>query len=191
YYDIIQKKPQYRMKIMPLYWRLCDARNEVSKYENRELLEATLNSTKEEKNANCCEFSRMAKAAFIANGFKDVRTGSLRRMTKPNEHESFEVFRDSEKCDHRVLIVNAGKNADLKNLSTLSKHAMIVDPWCGAADYVSNVLTKFKGIFLRDIDNQEKSAACKFLFEEKDKFSPNDKTCKYFADKFPELVVSK
>ena len=57
----------------------------------------------------------------------------------------------SEKVDHIVLIVNAGKNAKLDNPDTFSKRAIIVDPWSGFCDYVSNAFNTYKGIFLKNL----------------------------------------
>ena len=70
YYDIYTTKPQSRMKLMPIYWKLHAARNELSKYEGSELINKTFDMVKEEKNANCAEFATMARGTFLANGIK-------------------------------------------------------------------------------------------------------------------------
>lgn len=188
YYDSVGKRPLLRQKIMPMYWDLCEIRNETSKYDGEQLLEETLKTTKEGKNANCLEYSRMARAAFAANGYKDVKIGSL-MIYHPKEGSFTPPLHVSKKADHRVLIVNAGENAEFDNPATFSKHAFIVDPWAGFTDYVSSALTKYRGTFLRDKEYDQKDLVTKFIFEEKDKLNITDKTCDKFAKTHPELVV--
>lgn len=188
YYDIYTTKPQSRMKLMPIYWKLHAARNELSKYEGSELINKTFDMVKEEKNANCAEFATMARGAFLANGYKDVRVGSLRVHT-PKEGSSLPPLLASKKADHAILIVNAGREAKLENPNTFSKKAFIVDPWGGFCDYVANAFNKYKGVFLRNLPQEEQTAPKKFIFAEKHKMIITSSTCKSMAKKHPELVV--
>lgn len=188
YYDIYTTKPQTRMKVLPIFWKLNAARNELSKYEGSELINKTFDMVKEEKNANCAEFATMARGAFLANGYKDVRVGSLRVHT-PKEGSSLPPLLASKKADHAILIVNAGREAKLENPNTFSKKAFIVDPWGGFCDYVANAFNKYKGILLRDLKQEEQAGPKKFLFLEKHKMIITSSTCKSMAKKHPELVV--
>ena len=189
YYEIYTKKPQTRMKLlMPIYWKLCAARNELKKYEDTSLLDKTLEMVKEEKNANCAEFAQMARAAFIANGYKDVKIGSL-RIHFPKEDSFLPPLVASKRADHNVLIVNAGKNAKLDDPKTISKKAFVVDPWGGFCDYVANAFNKYKGIFLRNLPPEEQTAPKKFIFAEVKPLNVTETTCSTMAEKHPELVV--
>lgn len=188
YYNIYTNKPQSRMKLMPIYWKLHASRNELSKYDGTKRIDKTLEMVKEEKNANCAEFATMARGAFIANGYKDVRIGSL-RIHYPKEGSFLPPLMASIKADHNVLIVNAGKNAELDKPSTFSKKAFIVDPWGGFCDYVANAFNKYKGIFLRDLNPEDVAAKKKFIFKESQDMNITAKTCTSMANKHPELVV--
>ena len=143
---------------------------------------------KEEKNANCAEFATMARGAFLANGYKDVKIGSL-RIHFPREDSFLPPLMASKKADHNVLIVNAGKNAKLDDPKTISKKAFIVDPWGGFCDYVANAFNKYKGVFLRNLPPEEETAPKKFIFAEVKPLKVTSKTCSYMAEKHPELVV--
>lgn len=188
FYDIYTTKPQSRMKLMPIYWKLHAARNELSKYEGSELINKTFDMVKEEKNANCAEFATMARGAFLANGYKDVKIGSL-RIHFPREDSFLPPLMASKKADHNVLIVNAGENAKLDDPKTISKKAFIVDPWGGFCDYVANAFNKYKGVFLRNLPSEEQTAPKKFIFAEVKPLKVTSKTCSYMAEKHPELVV--
>lgn len=187
FYDSFQKhKPQVLNKVMPIYWRLHAERNGLSKYKGVELINETLEMVKREKNANCAEFSTMARAAFLANGYKDVRLGSL-RIHYPKD--GVQPLMASDKADHRVLIVNAGKDAKLDNPRTFSKKAIIVDPWGGFCDYVSNAFNTYKGIFLKNLKPEKETAIKKFIFEECKSMNITLNTCSSISKKHPELVV--
>lgn len=188
YYNVVNKNQKLIMKIMPHYWKLHAKRCELTKYKNTALLNETLKMVKEEKNANCAELSKMAKAAFLANGFKDVRIASL-RLHFPERFPFVPSLVSSKKIDHDILIVNAGKNAKLEKPETLSKHAYIVDPWSGFCDYVSNGLNRYKGIFFRDLKPKEHNTKKKFIFKEIYEMKTTSATCKTMALHHPELIV--
>lgn len=187
FYDCYQKqRPKVFEKVLPIYWKLHAERNALSKYKGIDLINATLEMVKSERIANCAEYATMARAAFLANGYKDVRLGSL-RINYPKDGVS--PMMTSEKVDHRVLIVNAGKNAKLDNPDTFSKRAIIVDPWSGFCDYVSNAFNTYKGIFLKNLKPENENAIKKFIFEECKPMNITLKTCSSIRGKHPELIV--
>ena len=187
FYDCYQKqRPKVFKKVLPIYWKLHAERNGLSKYQGIDLINATLEMVKRDKNANCAEYATMARAAFLANGYKDVRLGSL-RINYPKEGAS--PMTTSEKVDHRVLIVNAGKDAKLDDPNTFSKKAIIVDPWGGFCDYVSNAFNTYKGIFLKHLKPEKENVIKKFIFEECKSMNITLKTCSSIGKKHPELIV--
>ncbi len=187
YYNIFKKhKKQTLNKTLPIYWRLSDMRGQLLKYHGVDFVNKTLEMVKREKSANCAEFATMASAAFLANGYKDVRLGSLRiNYLKSGSMPS----KTSEKADHRVLIVNAGKGAKLDNPSTFSKKAIIVDPWSGFCDYVSNAFNVYKGIFLRNLTPEKETASKKFTFTECEPQKVTSKISSYMKKRYSELVI--
>ena len=189
YYDIFTKLPlKAREKVQPIYWRLHAERQNLSKFEGIKRINKTLEMVKNEMNANCAEFANMARGAFLANGYKDVRIGSL-RVHYPKEDSFLPPLIASEKADHNVLIVNAGKNAELDKPSTFSKKAFIVDPWGGFCDYVANAFNKYKGIFLRNLSPEDEMATKKFIFEEQSPMNITSRTCTSMRNNHPEMVV--
>ena len=95
----------------------------------------------------------------------------------------------SEKVDHIVLIVNAGKNAKLDNPNTFSKKTIIVDPCGGFCVYVSNAFNTYKGIFLRNLTPHKAASAKNFIFEERIPMNITSSTCASFCAEHPELIV--
>ena len=187
FYDCYQKqRPKVFEKVLPIYWKLHAERNGLSKYNGIDFINATLEMVKRIKNANCAEYATMARAAFLANGYKDVKLGSL-RINYPKEGAS--PMTTSEKVDHIVLIVNAGKNAKLDNPNTFSKKTIIVDPWGGFCDYVSNAFNTYKGIFLRNLTPQKAAFAKNFIFEERIPMNITSSTCASICAEHPELIV--
>lgn len=187
FYDCYQKqRPKVFEKVLPIHWKLHAERNALSKYKGIDLINATLEMVKSERIANCAEYATMARAAFLANGYKDVRLGSL-RINYPKDGAS--PMTTSEKVDHRVLIVNAGKDAKLDDPNTFSKKAIIVDPWGGFCDYVSNAFNTYKGIFLKNLKPEKENAIKKFIFEERKPMNITLKTCSSIRGKHPELIV--
>lgn len=187
YYDSFQKqKPKVLNKVLPIYWKLDAERRELSKFDGITFINKTLEMVKKEKNANCSEYATMARAAFLANGYKDVRLGSLMIHYPKGDTQPLVT---NQKADHRVLIVNAGKNAKFDDPSTFSKKAIIVDPWGGFCDYVSNAFNKYKGIFLRNLKQEEENATKSFMFEEKKPMNITLRTCNSISRKHPELVA--
>lgn len=187
FYDCYQKQKSLMLKkVMPIHWKLHAERNALSKYKGIDLINATLEMVKSERIANCAEYAKMARAAFLANGYKDVRLGSL-RINYPKEGAS--PMMTSEKVDHRVLIVNAGKDAKLDDPNTFSKKAIIVDPWGGFCDYVSNAFNTYKGIFLRNLTPQKAASAKNFIFEERIPMNITSSTCASICAEHPELIV--
>lgn len=189
YYDIYIKRPlATKAKVQPIYWKLHAERQNLSKFEGSRRINKTLAMVKKEKNANCAEFANMARGAFLANGYKDVRIGSL-KVYYPQENSILPPLMASQRADHNVLIVNAGKNAELDKPSTFSKKAFIVDPWGGFCDYVANAFNKYKGIFLRNLSPEDVAATKKFIFEEKRTMNITSRTCASMRKNHPELVV--
>lgn len=187
FYDCYQKqRPKVFEKVLPIHWKLHAERNALSQYKGIDLINATLEMVKSERIANCAEYATMARAAFLANGYKDVRLGSL-RINYPKDGVS--PMMSSEKVDHRVLIVNAGKDAKLDDPNTFSKKAIIVDPWGGFCDYVSNAFNTYKGIFLKNLKPEKENAIKKFIFEERKPMNITLKTCSSIRGKHPELIV--
>ena len=86
-------------------------------------------------------------------------------------------------------MVKRGKNAKFDDLSTFSKKAIIVDPWGGFCDYVSNAFNKYKDIFLRNLKQEEENATKRFMFEEKKPMNITLRTCNSISHKHPELVA--
>ena len=187
FYDCYQKqRPKVSEKVLPIYWKLHAERNGLSKYNGIDFINTTLEMVKRIKNANCAEYATMARTAFLANGYKDVRLGSL-RINYPKDGVS--PMMTSEKVDHRVLIVNAGKDAKLDDPNTFSKKAIIVDPWSGFCDYVSNAFNRYKGIFLKNLKPENENAIKKFIFEECKSMNITLRTCSSIREKHPELIV--
>lgn len=186
-YDSFEKQKSLMLKkVMPIHWKLHAERNALSKYKGIDLINATLEMVKSERIANCAEYATMARAAFLANGYKDVRLGSL-RINYPKDGVS--PMMTSEKVDHRVLIINAGKDAKFDDPNTFSKKAIIVDPWGGFCDYVSNAFNTYKGIFLKNLKPEKENAIKKFIFEECKPMNITLKTCSSIRGKHPELIV--
>ena len=182
--DVVKKRPYLQRKAYTLHDKLNGIRAELSKYSETDLLTNTLKEVKTDKVANCMEMSRMAAAAFLENGYKDVRTGSLYAVNLDKQKGSLSAI---QSMDHRVLLINAGKNAKLSNPKTYNKQAIIVDVWAGFVDYASNAFTKYKAIFnkkLRQPDNE------RFLLKEKDDFVHSENlNIDKLKFKHPELII--
>ena len=162
FYDCYQKqRPKVSEKVLPIYWKLHAERNGLSKYNGIDFINTTLEMVKRIKNANCAEYPK--------DGVSPMMT--------------------SEKLDHRVLIVNAGKDAKLDDPNTFSKKAIIVDPWGGFCDYVSNAFNTYKGIFLRNLTPQKAASAKNFIFEERIPMNITSSTCASICAEHPELIV--
>lgn len=184
YMDIVKKKPQLMRKAYNMDNKLFGVRSELSKYTGIELLHNTLKEVKSDKVANCMEMSRMAAAAFLENGYKDIHIGSLfkKKLDKQTGLLSYALA-----MDHRILLINAGKNVKLENPKTYSKHAIIVDTWAGFVDYASNAFTRYKAIFnkkLRQPDDE------RFLLKEKDDFVHSENlNIDKLKFEHPELII--
>lgn len=147
FYDCYQKqRPKVFEKVLPIYWKLHSERNGLSKYNGIDFINTTLEMVKRIKNANCAEYATMARAAFLANGYKDVKLGSL-RINYPKEGTS--PMTTSEKVDHRVLIVNAGKDAKLDAPNTFSKKLLLSIRGAVFATMFPTLLTDTREFFLR------------------------------------------
>lgn len=189
YYNIVQKDQSLISKTRSMYNKLQTIREKLFEFnESTEIFNQTLKSVKDSKNANCKELSIMARVAFLANGYKDNRLESLRLHYKTENSFLPPIFA-SERLDHQVLIINAGKNAKLDNPATFSKHAFIVDPWAGICDYVANVFNHYKGTFLVNHPPQDINCPKKFIFEEKDYLNTSHELCQTIAKSHPELVI--
>lgn len=188
YYDIFEKQSALvSKKVLPIFWKLNTERKILSKHDGIKLIDATLKMVKKQKNANCAEFATMARAAFLANGYKDAKLSSLNvRYYKNDVNKNLVAI---EQVDHTILIVNAGENAIFEQPNTFSKKVFIVDPWCGICDYLSNAVNTYRGIFLRDLTSSRKDTIQKFTFKEQSTMNITQETCNSISNKHPELVV--
>ena len=184
YMDVVKKQPQLVRKAYNINDKLFGVRAELSKYTGTELLHNTLKEVKSDKVANCMEMSRMAAAAFLENGYNDVRFGSL--YAEKFKKQIFFIT-NQRAMDHRVLLINAGKNAKLENPKTYSKHAIIVDTWAGFVDYASNAFTRYKAIFNKQLKRPNNE---RFFLKEQDNFV-NTENLNITKLKFehPELII--
>lgn len=191
YMGVVKKKPYLARKAFHLHDKLFGIRIELSKYHGIECCQKTFDEVKIDKVANCMELVRMSFIALIANGYKDVRIGSLKLSPNPRSITSNPILDSQKKADHCAVILNAGKDAILENPTTYSKHAIIVDPWAGITDYVSNVFNRYKIMFNKLTDGDIRYKNGHFLFEEWEKINIDDNLTKTLAKSKPELIVKK
>lgn len=186
YYDVIKSKPDLIIKTGPINWLLKSLRtNSNSKcFSNEVPIKNIFDNTKKFKVANCLEMAQMAKAAFIANGYEDVKIANLKlNVDIINRNGTKENYKD--RIDHALLLVNG---------TDPNKKAFIVDAWRGFVDYLDNGLTRYDSIFmkgLRDFSIKGETVKQRIKIFTKDNRPITKEICKDMAQKYPELVVKK
>ena len=193
YYNVVKKDSYNERKCLGLYYKLCDLRKNKKNLKPIQVIKQTIKDTAETHNGNCLEMAQIMQAAFLANGYKDIKIGKLRikeQITRPDKTKK----KKEHIVDHVLLIVNAGKKARLNNPKSFDKHAMIVDPWRGFVDYVHNGLTRYDGLFMngfRDENTFWGKFKQRFFFKRYDRLNPTDKTCEKFAKSNPEFILKE
>ncbi len=190
-YSVIKKDKNNIEKISNWALKLFNLRASKYKLKPIENLKQTIIDLENTKNGNCLEMAQIMQAAFLANGYKDVKIGKL-KIKEQLIHPDNSKMSSIHLVDHVLLIVNAGKNARLNNPKSFNKHAMIVDPWLGFVDYVNKGLTNYDGIFMEGLRNENTlwgSLKQRFLFKRYDKLRPTNKTCEKFQKSNPEFIT--
>ena len=122
--------------------RLKDSRFNNATHSIQKLL-AFLMPVKDAKIGNCAESAQIASIAAKMNGIDNVFIARLRSAT-------------GDSFDHQVLLVQ-------------DETPYVIDSWLGFADYIPNVLEKYKGVYRQNFDfskNNEKGM--QFVLDEKD-----------------------
>lgn len=185
FYTISKKKPNLLGRA--IYY----ADGKISYYRSlrtallpRFFIDRVLEDTQLSGVANCGELAILSKAAFLANGFDNVKIASLQLI----EDYGKKLGKVANDIDHCFLLVNRGKNARLNNVKSIDKHAIIVDPWLGFVDYLHAGLSRYEGLFMKGRKNGQYK---KLRFSLKELPIPKSTAdnCKNFKINHPELIV--
>lgn len=183
-YDNLRKCSKYFNKLFNL-------REKRKKLKPIHQIHQAIDDVKTTHNGNCLEMAQIMQAAFLANGYKDVKIGKLNikeKIAYPNKTKKTRHLL----IDHVLLIVNSGKKSKINNLKSYNKHSIIVDPWRGFVDYVHSGLTQYDGVFMDGLRNEKNllgDMKQRFYFKRYDKIHPTDSTCKTFKEKYPEFII--
>ena len=135
-----------------------------------EKIKAFLKPVKQYKIGNCGESAQLAAITAKINGIKDCHIAHL-------------IKSDGEDLDHAVLFVN-------------DKKPYIIDSWLGIADYVPNILDRYKNEYYYDfyIKPDENLTFGTFIDDEftyflKDNFSR--KQINKLKKIYPELYIKR
>lgn len=151
----------------------------------RFFLDQVIEDTANSKVANCGELALLSKAAFLANGFNNVKIAYLQIV----EDFGKILGKTTNDIDHCFLLVNRGKNARLNNVKSIDKHAIIVDPWLGFVDYLHAGLSRYEGLFMEGRKNGQYKKQ-RFILKELQIPKSSADNCKKFKIKHPELIVA-
>ena len=191
-YSVVKKNPKNIYKCYKKYWELVKLRKQREELAAVDKIKKILSDTQATHNGNCSEMATISQAAFITNGYKDVKLVKLKlneEITQGNK-----ITSESYEIDHIALIINAGEKADLNNPKTFNKKAIIVDPWVGFVDYIHNGLTKYDGIFMDGFRNENNilgKMKQRIVFKQYDPLTVNNEICESFAISNPELKLKK
>lgn len=149
----------------------------------RYFTEIVARDTKETKVANCGELAVLSRAAFLANGFDNVKIVFLKLI------EDFgKIGKQETDIDHCFLLVNRGNKARLNNTKSIDKHAIIVDAWLGFVDYINSGLSRYESLFMKGL-KKGRHKKQKFILKQQEFPISKSDTCENFKKKFPELLV--
>ncbi len=173
-YLCVQKKPTLKQK--------CQTKNKLLQqtrfdYKN---IEEVYQGTLKTQVANCLEMAKITALAFLANGYTNLRIAKIDLLT----NFRFSSGREEnirERIDHAMLVVE-DENSEL-----------IVDPWLGFVEDLSNGLTRYDGVFMqgfRKAENVLGKMKQEFILRDVYEVNPDNKSSEYFAEKYPELVCN-
>ncbi len=137
-------------------------------------IKAFTEPVKKYKLGNCGESAQLAAIAAKINGIKNCHIALLRSMEENSQDKDL---------DHLVLFVN-------------DKKPYIIDPWLGIADYVPNILSKYKYDYSKEfgIKQNEKATFCSMIDDEYTDFLKDDfsrKQINKLKKNYPELFIKR
>ena len=157
-------------------------RNQRIYVKDKNYLNRIISDTAKYKLANCGELTLIAKGAFLANGYKDLTLVNLNLKKKENGRIRYKDL------DHCFLLLNSGKDANIYDIDTINKHAIIVDPWMGFVDYLHAGIKKYENVLI----NTPKASQTRnqnIVFENADLPESMSDTCKKLSKEHPELII--
>ena len=191
FYDVVKKDDRNLSKCFNLFNKLFNLRMTRMPLPQFQRIERIIGDTKRNRNGNCLEQAYIALAAFLANGYKDLKIGTLNLKTTTRTPLNFSNEKN-KLLDHLVLIVNSGKDAELQNLKTYNPKTIIVDPWRGFVDYLPNAIKKYEELFIqgkRDTLKDGKKIKQRINFNQYDTIESVEILSQMSEKKYPEFVV--
>ena len=134
-----------------------------------EKISAMITPIQAQKIGNCAESAQLAAIAAIANEIENATVASVKT-------------RDGIHLDHAVLLVNA-------------KKPYIIDAWLGFADYIPEVIKKYKGVYSSHFDFIDKNDSGIVFVPAKEKYSSflrkpvSEADLKELKDRYPEFLL--
>lgn len=157
-------------------------RNQRIYVKDKNYLNRIISDTAKYKLANCGELTLIAKGAFLANGYKDLTLVNLNLKKKENGRIRYKDL------DHCFLLLNSGKDANIYDIDTINKHAIIVDPWMGFVDYLHAGIKKYENVLI----NTPKASQTRnqnIVFENADLPESMSDTCSKLSKEHPEFII--
>ena len=155
-------------------------RNQRIYVKDKNYLNRIISDTAKYKLANCGELTLIAKGAFLANGYKDLTLVNLNLKKKENGRIRYKDL------DHCFLLLNSGKDANIYDIDTINKHAIIVDPWMGFVDYIQSALNRYSNKFIK---SESKTQKYKLTFSVAEIPESSVDTCEKLKREHPEFIV--
>lgn len=167
--------------LTPAIKKIVQIRLNRAEILKKDYLSRTINDIKNYKIANCGELALLAKGAFLANGFKDLKIASIKLKRRQNP-DNFKL----KDLDHCCLLINGGKDADLNHINSFDKHTIIVDPWMGFVDYIQSALNRYSNKFIK---SESKTQKYKLTFSVAEIPESSVDTCEKLKREHPEFIV--